>query len=97
MDVMIIYINNLFTFIQILQPIRDNTLLSKIETKLPLRPWRLGRLLGFEEETEISANSSATSTNMVNINDGLQVISVICDKINSTKNFFNGNRAQVLW
>ena len=77
-----------------------NTLLSKIETKLPLRLWRLGRLLGFENEKEILANSSATSTNMVNINDGLQIISVICDKVNSSKNFFNtfnGNRTQVLW
>ena len=74
-----------------------NTLLSKVETKLPLRLWRLGRLLGFDEKTEISANSSATSTNMININDGLQIISVLCDKINSTKNFFNGNRTQVFW
>ena len=69
-----------------------NTLLSKIETKLPLRFWRLGRLLGIKYEKEILANSSATSINMVNINDGLQIISVICDKVNSTKNFFNGNR-----
>ena len=45
---------------------------------------------------EISANSSATSTNMININDSLQVISVLCDKINNSKNFFNGNRTQVL-
>ena len=28
-----------------------NTLFSKVETKLPLRLWRLGRLLGFDEKT----------------------------------------------
>ena len=42
-------------------------------------------LLGFDKGMEISANSSATSTNMINI-DGLQVISVLCDKINDSKN-----------
>ena len=54
-------------------------------------------LLGFDKGTEISANTSATSTSMININDGLQVISVLCDKINDNKNFYNGNLKQVLW
>ena len=74
-----------------------NTLLSTVETKSALRLRRLGMLLGFHKGTEISANSSATSTNMININDGLTVISVLCDKINDSKNFYNGNRTQALW
>ena len=74
-----------------------NTLHSKVETKLPLKLWRSGRLLGFGEKTEISANSSKVSENMININDELQTITIICNKVNSSKNFFNGNRTQVLW
>ena len=80
----------------ITQTYDPNTSLSKIETKLPLRLWRLGRLLGFEEGKEISANSSATSTNMVNINDGLQIISVICDEVNSTKNFWKSHTSSLV-
>ena len=53
-----------------------NTLLSKVETKSPLQLWRLRRLLGFEEETDIPANSSATSTNMININDPILIINI---------------------
>ena len=49
-----------------------NTLHSIVETKLPLRLWKLGRLLGSDDKMEISANSSKTSENMININDGLQ-------------------------
>ena len=74
-----------------------NSLLSTVETKSALRLRRLEMLLGFDIGMEISAKSSATSTNMININDGLQVISVLCDKINDSKNFFNGKRTQVLW
>ena len=62
-----------------------NTLLSTVETKSALRLRRLGMLLGFDKGIEISANSFATSTNMINIRDGLQVISVLCDKINDSK------------
>ena len=74
-----------------------NTLHSKVETKLPLKLWRLGRLLGFEEKTEISANSSKVSENMININDGLHVIEVKCNKVNNSKNFFDGKRTQTFW
>ena len=74
-----------------------NTLHSKVETKLPLRLWRLGRFLGFNNETEISANSSKVSENMININDCLQVTTITCNKANNSKNVFNGKQTQVLW
>ena len=74
-----------------------NSLKSKVETKLPLKLCNLGKLLGFNDETSIPANSSKVSENMVNINDGLQTVTVMCDKVNSSKNFFNGVRTQVLW
>ena len=69
---------------------RDITLTydpNTLETKLTLRLWKLGRLLGFNDKTEISANSSKTSENMININDGLQTITIICSKINNSKKF----------
>ena len=44
-----------------------NTLYSKVETKLKL--WKLGTLLGFKEGTEIPANSSKISEDIININD----------------------------
>ena len=73
-----------------------NTLKSKVETKYPLKLWKLGKLLGFKEGTEIAANSSKVSENIINIADGLQTITIICDRVNSSKNFFNGVRTQVL-
>ena len=63
-----------------------NTLHSTVQTKLPLRLWRLGRLLCFDDKTEITANSSKTSESMININDCLQTITIICNKVNSSKN-----------
>ena len=73
-----------------------NTLKNKVETKFPLKLRKLGKLLEFSEGTEISANSSKVGENIININDGLQTISIIIDKVNSSKNFFNGFRTQVL-
>ena len=63
--------NSYYTFYAIVEKLKErditltydrNTLLSKVETKLPLRLWRLGRLLGFEENKEISANSSSATS-----------------------------------
>ena len=74
-----------------------NTLHSKVETKLPLRLWKLGKLLGFKDGTVISTNSSKVSESIINMNDGFQTVTIMCNRINSSQNFFNGNRTEVLW
>ena len=48
------------------------------------------------ERTDIAAGSSKTSPMRININNGLDLVTISCVKIKSERNFFNGFRNQSL-
>ncbi len=47
---------------------------------------QFGKLLGYEEDTQIAVNDILTSLNKVEINRGLRYISVSCDLVSSDNN-----------
>ena len=74
----------------------DNTcrIQNKNTEKLNLK--KLGKLLGFPENYQLAANTTATSTGTVDINHGLRYLQVECDFIDEAKNSWKGKDSTVL-
>ena len=64
-----------------------NTLKSTIQTKHKIGLLELRKLLGFFERKELDANKTKTSPGKINVNDGLNVVTISCDVMKSERNF----------
>ena len=74
----------------------DNTcrINNKNTEKVNLK--KLGKLLGFPENYELAASTTATSQDVVDINHGLKYLQVECDFIDEVKNSWKGKDSTVL-
>ena len=74
----------------------DNTcrIINKNTEKVNLK--KLGKLLGFPENHELAASTTATSQDVVDINHGLRYLQVECDFIDEAKNSWKGKDSTVL-
>ena len=74
----------------------DNTcrINNKNTEKVNLK--KLGKLLGFPENYELAASTTATSQDAVDINHGLRYLQVECDFIDEAKNSWKGKDSTVL-
>ena len=76
--------------------IHNNTCSIVNDTGYKVNLKKLGKLLGFPENHELTAGVSERSQNPVDVNHGLRYLTVECDFVDSSKNSWNGAESTVL-
>ena len=64
-----------------------------IESDEDMNLKNLGLLLGFTKNKVIEKNTSVRSDSVVDINHGLHYITICCDAVDKSKNFYEGKRS----
>ena len=75
--------------------VHDNTCTINNKTGSEVNLKKLGKLLGFPENYELSPGSEA-SLGSVDVNHGLRYLTVKCDFVDPSKNSWNGQESTVL-
>ena len=68
----------------------------KIKSNKKMNLGTLGPILGFSSNKEISANTWVESDQEVNINNNLEFVNIYCNLINTSRNYMNGKRSNLL-
>ena len=75
----------------------DNTCSIINNTGGKVNLMKFGKLLGFPENYELAIGATKASPNPVDVNHGLEYLTVECDLVDSSKNFdLNGNESEIL-
>ena len=75
----------------------NNTCTIKNKNTVTVNLKKLGVLLGFPENHEVAAGTSAASPKPVDVNHGLKYLTVTCDLIDSSKNIdLEGKQSNIL-